>query len=103
MENEKQDVKNRARIWQQRLRNAGIKSGLTKLDAKKEPVEGTRVYPHRLRHSYAFHLLRDKKMDIRYIQEALRHSSIQSTQIYTLINKEELKRKMEEIEDDGEV
>lgn len=99
-ESEKQDVRNRARIWQQRLKAAGIKSGLTKLDSKGEPVEGTRVYPHRLRHSYAFHLISDKKMDIRYVQEVLRHSSIQSTQIYTLINKEELKRKLKEVEDE---
>ncbi|KKL94988.1 hypothetical protein LCGC14_1859130 [marine sediment metagenome] len=97
-ESEKQDIKNRARIWQKNLRNAGIKSGITKLDNKREPVQGTRVYPHRLRHSYAFHLLKDKKIDIRYIQEVLRHTSIRSTQIYTLITKEELKRKMEEID-----
>lgn len=97
-ETEKKDVSNRARIWQRKLREAGIQSGLTKLDNKKEPVMGTRVYPHRLRHSYAFHLLRDKNLDIRYIQEVLRHSSIKSTQIYTLVSKEELKRKMEEID-----
>lgn len=100
-ETEKKDVRNRSRIWQQKLREAGIKSGLTKLDNKGIPVPGTGVHPHRLRHSYAFHLLKDKKIDIRYIQEVLRHSSIQSTQIYTLINKEELKRKMEEIENDN--
>lgn len=40
--------------------------------------------------SWGSHLLKDKKLDIRIIQEALRHSSIQSTQIYTKINKEDL-------------
>ena len=64
-----------------------------------KPVPGTRVYPHRLRHSYASHLLKDLKLNIRYVQEALRHSSIVSTQIYTYIDKEELKKKLEEIKE----
>ncbi len=80
--------------WQRRLGEAGIKSGITKLDELGKPIPGTKVHPHRLRHSFANHLLKDKKLDIRYIQEALRHSSIQSTQIYTKVDKEELKKQL---------
>ena len=97
---EKRDVRNRSRIWQMRLADAGIKAGLTQVDDNKKPISGTKVYPHRLRHSFASHLLKDKKMDIRYIKEVLRHSSIQSTQIYLLINKEELKEKLAEQKDE---
>ena len=88
------DVKNRARTWQMKLRDAGIKSGITKLDSNKNPIKDTVVHPHRLRHSYASYLLNDKGLDIREVQEILRHSSIQSTQIYTHINKEHLKEKL---------
>ena len=36
-------------------------------------------------------------MDLRYIKEAMGHSSINSTQIYTQIDKEELKEKLQEV------
>lgn len=45
-----------------------------------------RVSAHTLRHSYATHLLQ-KGCDIRTIQEALCHSNIQTTMIYTHIVK----------------
>ena len=96
---DKTGTENRSRVWQRKLSEAGIKTGLTQLDSQGNPVPGTRVYPHRLRHSYASHLLKDLKLNIRYVQEYLRHSSIVSTQIYTYINKEELKKKLEEIKD----
>ncbi|KKL03871.1 hypothetical protein LCGC14_2621810, partial [marine sediment metagenome] len=51
---------------------------------------------HKLRHSYGHNLLL-KGVDIRYIKEALRHSSIQSTQIYTQLDKEELKDKLNSV------
>ena len=94
LDDEEINVKNLGRTWQMHLKKAGILSGVTKLDEKGIPTNETRVYPHRLRHSFAHYLLNVKKLNLREVQEMLRHSSITSTQIYTYIDKEELKEKL---------
>lgn len=57
-----------------RLYEMGIKQGL-----------GSRLHSHRLRHSFASHLL-ESSLDLRAVQELLGHADLSSTQIYTKLN-----------------
>ncbi|MBU2496658.1 MAG: tyrosine-type recombinase/integrase [Nanoarchaeota archaeon] len=74
------DGKMTSRNVQKMIRKTAKRAGINK-----------KVSPHTLRHSYGTHLL-ENGVDIRKIQILLGHSQLSTTQLYTQVSTEELKK-----------
>jgi len=67
----------------------GIRHILNKLVEKAALT--VHVHPHKLRHTFATHLL-NEGADLRTVQEMLGHENLSSTQVYTHVTKDHLRR-----------
>lgn len=74
---------------QQQMQSRNVQKIISNL-AQKAGIN-KKVTPHKLRHSFATHLL-NSGVNIRIIQELLGHSNLQTTQIYTHVSLEEIKK-----------
>ena len=57
----------------------------------KQVAEGRRLSPHLLRHTVATHLL-DRGADLMAVKDLLGHASLSSTQVYTHVKPEQMRR-----------
>ncbi|MGS0682764.1 tyrosine recombinase XerC [Shewanella sp. 125m-7] len=66
-----------------RLAHRSIQARLAKWG--QEQAIGIKVHPHKLRHSFATHML-ESSADLRAVQELLGHANLSTTQVYTSLD-----------------
>lgn len=71
------------------ITDRGVRYILT--DIMKRAALHSKIHPHMLRHTFATHLV-NNGADLRTVQELLGHSSLSSTQIYTHVTTEHLRK-----------
>jgi integrase/recombinase XerC len=71
------------------LTDRGVRHVLNEMIKKTSST--LHIHPHMFRHTFATHLL-NEGADMRSVQELLGHSHLSSTQVYTHVTKEHLKR-----------
>lgn len=71
------------------LTNRGIENIVDRVTFKYDATK--KIHPHTIRHSFATHLL-NAGADIRTVQELLGHKNLATTQVYTHISKNHLKK-----------
>ncbi|MFG6115129.1 tyrosine recombinase XerC [Halobacillus sp. MO56] len=71
------------------LSDRGVRLILDKMVEKAAMT--VNIHPHKLRHSFATHML-NQGADLRAVQELLGHENLSSTQIYTHVTKDHLRK-----------
>ena len=71
------------------LTNRGIENIVDRITFKYDATK--KIHPYTIRHSFATHLL-NAGADIRTVQELLGHKNLATTQVYTHISKDHLKK-----------
>ncbi|MTH52733.1 tyrosine recombinase XerC [Bacillus mangrovi] len=71
------------------LKAGGIRHILNEI--VKKSASSLHIHPHMFRHTFATHLL-NEGADLRSVQELLGHTHLSSTQIYTHVSKDQLKK-----------
>jgi len=79
-----------------RLQDRYVREFIRRLGEKLD----LKVYPHKLRHSFATHTLKRDDINTRELQELLGHKSLSSTQVYTHIEPKELHTKLRSEKED---